>query len=160
MAKAMTLIASQVLGSATTTVTFSSIPSIYKDLRFIVSGTASSGVFNALNARMNSDVGTNYSYISMTGNGSTSSSSSSAATTSLTIGAIGNSQSDSVFDILDYSTTDKHKTTIGRSNQAGSATQAIAGRWASTSAITSIDLTVSGSTWTAGTTLTLYGIAG
>jgi hypothetical protein len=63
---------------------------------------------------------------------------------------------------MDYSTTDKHKSVLVRENTAGSSTTLVvakAGRWANTSAITSIYLFVSGGySFATGTTVALYGV--
>jgi hypothetical protein len=48
--------------------------------------------------------------------------------------------------IFDYSATDKHKPMLMRGNRADDNVSAIAGRWASTAAITSITATAFGST--------------
>jgi hypothetical protein len=63
-----------------------------------------------------------------------------------------------IVHIMDYSATDKHKTVLSRANRASSGVDAIAGRWASTSAITSIKYFASGRTLDIGSTVALYGI--
>lgn len=63
--------------------------------------------------------------------------------------------------IMDYSATDKHKTVLTRtSNATPNGVEMRAMRWADTSAVNEISLIASGTTWIAGTTATLYGIAG
>jgi hypothetical protein len=59
---------------------------------------------------------------------------------------------------MDYSATDKHKTVLVRSNAASTGVEAIAQRWASTAAITSILVFPSTGSWAAGGTFSLYGI--
>jgi hypothetical protein len=68
-------IATQTLGSATASVTFSSIPATYTDLVLIVAAqnVTASGV-NNMALVLNSDGGTNYSMTRLSGNGSTVSS--------------------------------------------------------------------------------------
>jgi hypothetical protein len=60
---------------------------------------------------------------------------------------------------MDYSATDKHKTVLSRANNAANGVTAIAGRWASTSAITSIVLTFQSSSLATGSTVALYGVS-
>jgi hypothetical protein len=74
---------------------------------------------------------------------------------------MGTSQSVTIIDIMDYSQTDKHKSVIARGNTPGWGTRMIAGRWASTAAITSIVIkTEAGLTFSIGDSFSLYGIAG
>jgi hypothetical protein len=63
-----------------------------------------------------------------------------------------------VIQFMDYAQTDKHKTVLMRTNRAGGGVSMIAGRWASTSAITSIVLAPDGGTFNTGSTFYLYGI--
>jgi hypothetical protein len=63
-------------------------------------------------------------------------------------------------NIMDYSATNKYKTSIGRSGDGGFASMLINGLWRSTSAINRIDITIeSGAQFVAGTKFDLYGIA-
>lgn len=160
MPAAMTLISSQTLGSTATSVTFSSIASGFRDLRLVITGTITAGTVDAIVARYNGDTASNYSVVWATGDGTTASSST-QATTYVSLGVMGNGQSVSTVDILDYAQTDKHKTSISRGNQPGWGTRMNAGRWASTSAITSILIYMeSASTFSAGDSFYLYGILG
>jgi hypothetical protein len=65
-------IASQTLGSASATVTFSSIPSTYTDLVLIgsIRDTEGSTISNTLQIRANNDASAIYSYIQLQGAGS------------------------------------------------------------------------------------------
>ena len=67
----MTLISSQTLGGATASVTFSSIPSTYNDLKLVVSAKGDS-IQNwvKINLNLNSDTATNYSDTNLVGNSS------------------------------------------------------------------------------------------
>ena len=65
-----TPIASQTLGSAAASVTFSSIPQGYTDL-VIVGNCGISNTGTTLSLRFNGDTGTNYSETTISGNGST-----------------------------------------------------------------------------------------
>ena len=156
-----TLIDSVTLTSSASSVTFSSIPQTYGDLVLTyellgVGGIASVG------HRLNADSGSNYSYVRMAGNGSTSISGS-GSLDSMTISAnaypttttkgMGSTQ------FMDYSATDKHKSALSRANNAEIGTMASALRWANTAAITSIESFAFSNSWAAGGTVNLYGIA-
>lgn len=154
----MVALATTTLGSTATTVTFGSIPATYRDLRLVVSGTTTTGTVDALVLRLNGDTASNYSIVYATGDG-TNATSSTQATTYAGMGVIGTSQSVSTIDIMDYAQTDKHKALLGRGNTPGWGTRMIAGRWASTSAVTTILVyTEANLTFSIGTTLSLYGI--
>ena len=72
---AMTLISSQTLGGTTASVTFSSIPSTYNDLKLLVSARGSTATVNQfINIAFNGDSATNYSYTLLNGVGTTSAS--------------------------------------------------------------------------------------
>jgi hypothetical protein len=169
MAQAMTLISSQVLGSATASVTFSSIPGTYRDLRLVIASrtTYTTNVYDALYVQINADSGANYNYVEMHGDGSTAGSASAANTASEVVGYSATSYSGNTqfgvttIDFLDYAVTDKHKTFISRASDAQSQVLAFAGRWASTSAITSMVFTDNrGTSFVAGSSFYLYGIVG
>ena len=150
-------LATTTLASDTSSVTFSSIPSGYRDLVVVANTIAASST--TLQCTFNADSGANYSYVRMAGITSPQSISSSGDT-SLTIGRNEADGAANVIQIQDYSATDKHKTVLGRGNDPGVIVQAIAGRWASTAAINEISFTVSGATTTfkTGSTFSLYGI--
>jgi hypothetical protein len=153
-------LATTTLGSTSSSVTFSSIPATYRDLIVVVAGTTSGAVGVAL--RFNSDSGSNYSYVLMDGYGSGSpASSSSASDTSLNIGVLGNGQGSTRYQVMDYSATDKHKTALNRTDAISWAgVRAGAGRWANTSAITSVQVFTNGvNTFSSGTSFSLYGVA-
>ena len=154
-------LATKTLTATATSVTFSSISQAYRDLVLVVSGTASAGSSRSLFMRFNGDAGTNYSTVSMQGNGSTAASSTS--TLAQTFGGFlgATSRTSNVTQIMDYSATDKHKTVLARHDDAstGENTLARASRWANTSAITSIYLVPNADSIAIGSTFTLYGIA-
>ena len=84
----MTLISSQTLGGTTASVTFSSIPSTYNDLKLVVSARGDAAAYPvAINLKLNSDTATNYSYTNLLGN---SSAASSTRASSQTVDAISN----------------------------------------------------------------------
>lgn len=162
MAKALVALANITLGSAASTVTFSSIPGTYRDLRLVSNVVSLSGSPTALGAyaRFNGDSGSNYTTVYAYGNGS-STGSGSEATSTLFWGAFPASGGIDHWDILDYSATDKHKSALGRADGNGASTWMYSGRWANTAAITSITLTSPDSgtkTFGAGSTFALYGV--
>lgn len=156
-------IATTTLGSSSASITFSSIPSTYTDLRIIFVGTGSSTSSKRL--RFNSDSGANYSSMNLTGDGTSATSGgytsdtsirwASLLTDSTTIPILG------TIDIFSY-TGSTYKTVLFNtsSDQNGSGyTLTGVGIWMSTSAITSITLLYNdASTYNTGTIATLYGI--
>ncbi len=153
-----TPLANVTLGSATGSVTFSSIPATYRDLILVTNATSLvGGPFAFL--RFNGDTGSNYNYVFMYGDGSSAVSS---VTSSSTQGFIGNTDAaginTTITQIMDYSATDKHKSYLARNGRAGGLVIATAGRWANTNAVTSMSVTVSTSTFAIGSTFSLYGV--
>jgi hypothetical protein len=67
-----------------------------------------------------------------------------------------------IFQIFDYSMTDRHKAVLSRTNNPSGASDNVAAmagsRWANTSAITSITIANSGTTFVTGSSFHLYGI--
>jgi hypothetical protein len=164
-------IATTTLGNSTTRdFGFSSIPSIYTDLRVVIvgriTGITASNIQTRL--RMNSDSGSNYSNTLLQGNGSTISSS---RETSVTSAAFGNFPATASTDLVGLATIDifnyagsTFKTFLGTMSDDANGSGLVernVGLWRSTSAITSIDFSVNfsiGWYWYTGTTATLYGI--
>jgi hypothetical protein len=154
-------IATTTLGTAAATITFSSIPATYTDLRliFVGTGTASSNC----TVNFNSDTTSTYSQTALYGTGAA---------------AVSNRNSDTFFyltyvtnlsttiptlrtmDIFSYAgSTKKTCLTTENSDLNGSGSVArTVGLWPVTSAITSIAVSNPSSTFAAGTTATLYGI--
>lgn len=147
-------IATTTLGSAQSSVTFSSISGSYTDLVIVIAGTVNSAT--AFDVTFNSDTGSNYSATRLTGNGSTATSTRSSNGTNMPLGYITTTQSVSVIHIMNYSNTTTYKTAIARGNAADTLTNAIVGLWRSTSAITSISF--AGGSFQSGSTFTLYGV--
>lgn len=163
---AMVALYSTTLAAATSSVTIGGIPTNgYRDLRLVIQGGATSGAEN-LRMTINGDTTYgNYSWVRMTGNGSSASSSTTPGDDgfggSRRINTQGYFAADlnnvTTVDIIDYSATDKHKTYLSRAGQP--AVDAMAIRWASTSAIASLTFDLAaGATLRAGSTFTLYGI--
>ena len=145
------------LGSAASSVTFADIPATYRDLVLVANGTTvASNVYVVL--QLNADDASNYSNVFMVGFGSTTESIASTDT-SIKRSGMGDSQSTVIWQLVDYSATDKHKTVLSRWG-ANSSTNvaAAAGRWANTSAINSVKVYPESTTFTSGSTFSLYGI--
>lgn len=161
MASAWTPLANLTLGSASSSVTFSSISGAYKDLVLVIGGTI--GLPGTAKMRFNSDSGGNYNYVTMYGTGSSSGSGNYASSTEHQLqfnGVWWSTVGSLKIQVFDYSATDKHKATLVRNDSAAYATEAIAGRWASTAAITSLQVsTFSADTFAVGSTFALYGVS-
>lgn len=163
MPKTYDPIATQTLGSAAATVTFSSIPSTYTDLILVSVPIASSGSTTYVALQFNGDTGTNYSETYMTGSGSAATS---ARDTSVNATYLYNSGAPTttglnvITHIQNYSNSTTNKTLLTRSNNSAAFVNAYVGLWRNTAAITSIVIApVGGSgTYAAGSTFTLYGI--
>ena len=156
------------------TISFTSIPQTYKHLqiRGVIRGNPSytDGEYGLV--RLNTDTGTNYSATYTFGNGTAAGSGSfGSSATSWAISQIGNNTPDlansfggNIWDILDYSNTNKYKTMRGLNGvqRASNGTMVLStGQWRSNSAVTTITLHTGGGTlWTQYSTLALYGIKG
>ena len=160
-----TPIATTTLGSAQSTVSFSSISSSYTDLVLVVSATMTGGGgASAIQLQFNGDTASNYSITTLNGDGTSATSSRASSQTSLAMGLATDAsgqQATSIFQIQNYSNATTYKTVLSRSNIAGDRVRAQVGLWRATpAAITSILLLNNGATtFVAGSTFTLYGIA-
>ena len=157
-----TPIATQTLGSATASVTFSSISGAYTDLVIVYSATTSSGA-NDVCIRFNGDTAANYSATYLYGTGISAGSTRLSNTSTPYVdyyGAPGiSSPAGNILNIQNYSNATTYKTWFNRSNQAAGGVDAVVGLWRSTSAITSVTLFITSNTISVGSTFSLYGIA-
>ena len=151
-------IATQTLGSAAASVTFSSISAAYTDL--VLVGSVSTTAALDYWFRLNGDTGTNHSNTRIIGNGTTATSAGSTGSSVTYINSVPNATGQHQFTInlLNYSNTTTYKTQLTRFDNAGMETDARVSLWRSTSAITTILIQTDSSTFTAGSTFTLYGI--
>lgn len=154
-----TPIATQTLGSAAASVTFSSIPQGYTDLVVVCNNVVDTNGYCIL--RYNNDSNSNYSRTFIVGNGSSvasyRSSNNTEAYINATTSGIGYF---SIMNIMNYSNSTTYKTNLTRANYAGAEVDAFVYLWRSTSPITTINIiSPSGSGIQAGSTFTLYGIA-
>jgi hypothetical protein len=157
-----TQIASTTLGSASASVTFSSIPSTYTDLVLIVSVQNNTTPTNWA-IQFNGDTAANYSSTFLRGNGTAALS---GRNTSNALGYVGVAYSTAnIFDfggvnIQNYSNTTTYKTYLARyGNAPTDGVAARVGLWSSTAAITSIRIFPESNSFSTGSTFNLYGIA-
>ena len=158
MAATYTPIATQTLGSASSSVSFGSIPSTYTDLILTIEGTVGSNC--GIQMRFNSDSGSNYSFTRMTGDGSSASSDRATSITFIELAYyVTTTRNMNIVQIMNYSNSTTYKTVLNRANaqSVNIGAQAYAELWRSTSAINSITINASGNL-ASGSTLTLYGI--
>ena len=155
------LLESVTLATAASSVTFSSIDQSYGDLIIIVNALGSTTLEARI--RLNSDSGSNYNSVRMSGNGSTATSAALASQTSGSLSTIADATTGEAIllkvEIQDYTATDKHKSMLARANQSATGTEATALRWASTAAVTAIEILTSTGNWAIGGTFNLYGVA-
>lgn len=159
-----TPIATQTLGSAAPTVTFSSIPQTYTDLVLVASVQASSSG-QGLSMQFNGDGGTGslYSNTGLRANGSTVVTFRQTSNTNCLLSNIAEPPTSNSFGLYiaqfnNYSNTSVNKTILVRSNSAAFATETFVDLWRNTNAINSILISISGGNIAAGSTFTLYGI--
>ena len=156
-----TPIASTTLSSSQTSVTFNTF-SGYRDLVLVCSYDLTATNTPAI--RINSDTGSNYSYVNMANDGGSTPRSSTATLSysplhpTNSVGGF-SELTMAVVNFFDVSATDKHKSILTRSgNTEFGFTEAVASRWANSSAITSITFLALSSTIKAGSSFSLYGI--
>ncbi len=156
-----TPLANVTLGSNAATVTFSNIPSTYRDLIIVINGTVNFAGADSTLIRFNGDNASNYSNVRMVGTGSGSGTSYADTASYAYIGVPTSSDRFAIVtQVMDYSATDKHKTLLSRHGQASGWVTAHAGRWASNTAINSVTLlaNASGVVFYSGTSFSLYGV--
>ena len=153
-------IASTTLGSATNTVTLSSIPATYTDLILIVNGTPTSTGSGYL--RVNGDTATNYSSTGLRGDGSSAASyrRTSENAMLLTFLGVNTSPATWIIQLMNYANTTTYKTIINRFNTASSEVLTNVGLYRATpAAINSITIYMdAAANFPSGSTFNLYGI--
>lgn len=145
------------LSAAGEIIQFNSIPSSYRDLVLVITGTMNISTY--ANVQFNGDANSNYEELYMTGYG-TSTETNFATRTSVK-GLIGTSAGSAVYEILEYSASDKHKTVLARSNRNADGVILSATRWTNTNPINSIKIYMdyAPSQFNSGFQFSLYGIA-
>jgi hypothetical protein len=153
-------ISTTTLGSAST-ITFSSIPSTYTDLRIVLVGLVTNADAGIM--RFNSDTASNYSFTQVRSDGTTASSSRSSNQTNIYIGEYTSTAIPSLttIDIFSYAGSTFKASLITNNadkNGSGNIFNFVA-LYRSTTAISSITLScVNYTNFAVGTTATLYGI--
>jgi hypothetical protein len=159
-----TLIDSVTLTSSASSVTFSAIPA-GGDLVLVANVLGPASSYFGLGLRFNGDSGSNYNFVAMTGSGSTTYSSAQTGNSSLSLGyfvtLFPGMTNVTISQIADYSASDKQKSVLTRANTPQDYLEALAGRWASTAAITSVEVMryQGGGDFPAGCTFHIYNIA-
>jgi hypothetical protein len=151
-------IATTTVGTATNSVTFSTISGGYTDLVLVWNGATSDS--ENVSLQFNSDTGSNYSVTRMRGTGSAAQSSRWSNLT-LMFGPNPDTTGNStvIWQVMNYSNSTTYKTAIAKGGGAGGETGAYVGLWRSTSAITSLTVIIGNSeNMNTGSILTLYGI--
>jgi hypothetical protein len=162
-------IATTLLGTTASSVTFSSIPAGYKHLQIRGISRITSGSYAQVVYQLNGDTGSNYSRHYLFGDGASTGVAGTASTTNMFGGIMsGSSQTAGIFgalvtDILDYSNTSKNKTIRTLSGVDGNGSGYAwfsSGAYLSTSPITSVTIIPESSTFTANSRFSLFGVKG
>lgn len=154
-------IATQTLGSAAASVTFSSIPSTYTDLVFVVNPMgASASQYQRF--YVNGDTGSNYSRLGLAGTGTGVYSYYNA---SMSVFAYAGQSTLSttpsnvaILHLMNYSNTTTNKTFLARLGNAVDGVETTVGLWRSTAAINSVVFNLNTGNYAVGSTFSLYGI--
>ena len=155
------------------TITFSSIASTYKHLqiRGLARSTEAAGTSNLYIKSFNSDTGTNYAQHRLSGQGTTVSASGAATQSEILLGQVPAASTSAnlacvfIIDIIDYASTSKYKTVRAftgqdTNNAFNGQVGLYSGLWQSTSALTSLSLSLDGGNYNTISTFALYGIKG
>lgn len=168
-AGAYELISTTILGSDTNNIEFTSIAQTYKHLQIRATTRESSATIGAnFNVRMNGITSSSYSHHRLSGNGSSVSSSNFANASNIIMhelpysGSTSGIFSSSIIDILDYASTAKNKTirALTGATPADTGIKLVSGVLYSTSAITSVTLYTTATSFLTGSRFSLYGIKG
>jgi hypothetical protein len=151
-------IATTTLGSAATSISFSSIPATYTDLRLVLVSARVSG--SAINYQFNSDTATNYSKTRIYGFGDSIGADSNQSEVQINTNNYGTYLHLHTLDVFSYAGS-TFKTCLyevnGDNNGTGTVSRGV-GLWRNTSAITALSIFLASGTIAAGSTATLYGI--
>jgi hypothetical protein len=160
-----TPIATQTLGSAASSVIFSSIPQGYTDLVIVLSALTSVDVVYS-RMKFNFDSGANYSSTYLEGDGSVANSNRYSNNNYIQFsywnaGAGANPET-TILNIMNYSNSTTNKTALLRYNGVGGGASGVTstvGLWRNTNAINAVEFSVGSGTFDSGSTFSLYGIA-
>lgn len=157
-----TPLANITLGTAASSIVFASIPSTFRDLVVVFAGQGSTDIqarlrLNGITTAIYNSQRLSASFGSTTAQGLT-------GQTLSTLSEIAKARTTSALqlniNIMDYSTTDRHKTIINRAINAFTGSELVINRWANTGAVNSVTILTSTGNWAAGTTAAIYGIVG
>ena len=148
----------------TSSISFTSIPSVYKHLQIRAMTMASAGATTNGITWINSDTtGTNYYTHNLTGNGSTAAAGSYNYPYTPFFGGGTSAPQGIIMDLLDYTDTNKYKTfkILSGYDANGSGNMSFTSQlWKNTAAITSIQITLTSGNWAQYSKFALYGIKG
>jgi hypothetical protein len=156
------------LTSTDSEVVFGNLPTGYTDYILVANVRSSnqSGVFAQCRIRINNVSTSSYSFVNMDGGGSGATSSSNGSAPDIEMGLMAGTgdatgvYSNVIAHFFDPKQTDKHKTVLIRNDHASANSRAVAGRYASTDAISSIQVRDAIGSFAIGSTFALYGVAG
>jgi hypothetical protein len=162
MPSTYTPISSQTLTSATSSVTFSSIPSTYTDLVLVCNLKTATDA--SLAGRLNGDTGANYSRVSLAADGSAAQSTLGTSTTygiwcTYGYADANNFNAVAIVNINNYLSTNAKKTVMVSNSNGNTGVSCMMSTLNNTSAINSVTLlNDGGANFSIGCTFTLYGI--
>ena len=156
-------IASQTLGSAAATVTFSSIPGTYTDLVLVSTMKATTGTAPSIFFRVGAssiDTGNNYSWTRVGGTGSTTFSDRTSTDPTIIYSAESNATAEcvNIWHLMSYANTNVYKTIMLNATNPNVNVTRVVGLWRSASAITTVQVIQNATTFVSGSTFALYGI--
>jgi len=152
------VISTQTLGTAVTSVTFSSIPQTYTDLVVVANHDVTADAVTGV--QFNGDTASNYSATYLWGQGTVANSGreTSAASAFAFYGSAASGFAQVIIQVMNYNNATTYKSFISRETDAAVETLVVVGLWRSTAAITSLVLLRRSGNFATGSTFTLYGI--
>lgn len=155
-----TPLANITLSSSATTVSFSSINQSYKDIILIANFRPDYS--SLVGIRINGDTSSSYRYVNMSNTISPSYNSSTATSSKIYINSNTNLSPSTkvslITNFMDYTSTDKFKHIICRMNNYEATIVSSAGRWNSTSSMTSFSIDTDGGTFASGSSFSIFGV--
>jgi hypothetical protein len=159
-------VASQTLSASASSVTFSNIPQDYTDLILVITRKTDSGTYQDMKMQINGDTGNSYSTTTLAGYGTSSVESLRYSNQSSSIfvdvdaqtSPTANIYNPVIIQLMNYSNSTTYKTWLVRGGNSATGVEAMVGLWRSTSAINSLTFSLTASTFSSGSTFSLYGI--
>jgi hypothetical protein len=165
-----TRLAESVLGADAASISFTSIPSGFRNLQLVLTARGTTAAQNILvQMRFNNDTGNNYDQQAVNADDTTLTGGRNTGVSAIDLfSAPAASATANRFGLVEcvigsYKATDKHKPVVSNAKAANAGTGAIiwrntSGRWNSTSAINRVDVFPASGNFLAGTTATLIGL--